>query len=106
MSKWNLFLEYAKAHPDVIPRNAKRRSEIYHQFLESCRCNDSHIVCKTMRISSVMPKNQNITNDVVFLQAKAKAYEELLEDKDAYIKQLERFITKKLKTPHRSVNSA
>lgn len=104
MSKWNLFLEYAKAHPNVIPKNAKRRSEIYHQFLDSCKCNDSHVVCKTMGVSAIN-KSSKVTNDKVFLQAKVNAYEEILAEKDAYIRQLEAFVTKKLKSSKRFANS-
>ena len=61
MSTWAVFLNYAKENPEKIPKDAKQRSKIYHDF--------------------------------IVLRAKVKALEDILQDKDVYIAELEKFLS-------------
>lgn len=105
MSTWKLFLEYAKAHPQQIPKDQKRRSVLYHQFVDSCKCNDTPTICKAIGVSSNNKNRMKLTNDPVFLEAKVKAYEELMADKNKYIAELERFVAKLQKRSKKTHNS-
>lgn len=100
-NKWLLFLEYAKEHPQTVPKSQKLRSEMYHKFIDHCKCNSKPEVCRRMGITSLKStktKSYDPDNDPVMLRAKIKAYEEIVDNKDKYIEELEAFLHKSNKT--------
>lgn len=95
-NKWLLFLEYAKDHPDQVPRDNKKRAELYRHFLEACRCNAKSLVCARLGIKQLKnSKSYNPENDPLVLKARIQAYEEILADKDKYVQELETFIKRR-----------
>lgn len=105
-NKWLLFIQYAKDNPEIIPKNIKERSKIYHDFIDSCKCGSSNNnkICDIMMIKKIKHnKIYSPNKDPLMLQAKIKAYENIVNDKDkeleelyTYIKTLEK-INKKVK---------
>jgi hypothetical protein len=72
---WKMFLAYAKAHPDRIPRNAKQRSEVYKRIQDECKCGGKDPLCSVMGISAIN-KKLSIKNDTTILKAQIRAAEE------------------------------
>lgn len=104
-NKWTIFLEYAKQNPQTIPKDPKKRAELYHRFLDTCKCNAEHEVCKVLGISSLKQMQRfKMSDDPVILKNKVAVFEEMvadlqnqLEDKDVYIAELEAFLAAKKK---------
>lgn len=94
MNKWLAFLQYAREHPDKIPKSTKRRAEIYRAFLDSCRCgvvNDP--VCDAMKIQRLKKDvKYSASKDPMLLKAKIQAYEDILAGKDAEIEEMSKYI--------------
>lgn len=102
MNKWHAFVNYAKENPTILPKDMKSRAKIYHEMQDKCKCGTNDVVCDVMKIKKVIKdKPYNANKDHVLLQAKIKAYEDIVALKDreleeAYkeITRLERYISK------------
>lgn len=91
MDSWKLFLSYAKSDPINIPKSIKERSKIYRNYKELCHCGKKTPMCATLNIKNVCGQHKSaydINKDAYMLQAKIKAYEDILADKDKEIESL------------------
>lgn len=91
MNPWHMFLEYAQSHPEV-PKDSKLRSKLYQNLKQSCFCGHKEKLCGPLGFASKVKLQNNISQ--ALLDAKLKAYEELLKDKDEYISHLEKMLKK------------
>lgn len=108
MNRWLLFIKYAKDNPTIIPKNTKERAKLYHDFIDSCKCGSStnNKICDVVMIKKIKQnKVYSASKDPLMLEAKIKAYENIVDDKDKemeelylYIKELEKSIKKAIKT--------
>lgn len=68
---WKLFLEYAKAHPNEIPKSSSDRANLYHKLMGQCTCGGTHKLCPIVHIDRVtMPSS--IKDDPAVLRAEIK----------------------------------
>lgn len=85
---WFNFLAFIKDKPN-IPKSSRERSILYQSYKTSCLCGSRDRVCKILGFSPICVKSAyNPHKDPVMLQAKIKAYEEILADKDRELKGL------------------
>jgi hypothetical protein len=91
-NRWQLFVDYAKAHPKEIPKNNKQRSEYYKKLINECVCGKPNKLCALLQVFGVMEKNT--LNSQGMLRAKLKAYEEIIEARDEEIQELIAIIEK------------
>lgn len=71
---WKVFLEYAKTHPNEVPKSVTERSQMYHSLMGQCSCGGSHKLCPIVHIQRVqLPQQTSIKDDPVILKAEIKA---------------------------------
>lgn len=87
MNSWQIFLEYAKSHPHLIPKNTKQREKTYHQIKNECFCGKENKLCTPLKFEK---KIENKNSDNILLKAKIKALEEKSLEDDKYIHELEK----------------
>lgn len=92
-NNWVAFVKYAKEHPHLYPRSHKARSELYKSIVNTCKCGSRDKICEVLQIKNVIPRAiYSPSKDAYLLQAKLKAYEEIVRDKDDEIKDLNKYI--------------
>jgi hypothetical protein len=89
MNPWHVFLEYAKSHPQDVPKTQKERAKVYQNMKQSCFCGQKDKLCGPLGFA---PKVKIQDMKQTLLQAKVKAYEDIIEDNKLYIAKLEKLI--------------
>lgn len=71
---WKIFLEYAKTHPQEIPKSSSERSKLYHKLMGECRCGGKHKLCPIVHLDRVHLPNDSfsIKDDPTFLKEEIK----------------------------------
>ena len=102
MNSWSIFLSFAKNNPTEIPKSIQSRSKIYKNYKELCMCGSDQKICSTLKLESKCKQPKKVSynphKDPVMLQAKIKAYEDILADKDEQIKHFEKYFSKSKKS--------
>lgn len=90
MNKWQVFLQYAKAHPDKVPRTTKARAEFYKELQDKCKCGfaNDNILCGIIGVPKISGEISS-KRDTNALRAQIKALEEQIQLKDKAIQELE-----------------
>lgn len=69
---WSVFLEYAKTHPEEVPKSSSERAALYNKLMGECRCGGTHKLCPIVHIDRVAVKS-SIKDDPKILKAEIKA---------------------------------
>lgn len=89
MNTWFNFLVYMRENPHISDRSMKSRSELYNKYKTSCLCGARDPICKKLGFKPICVKSAyNPHKDPDMLQAKIKAYEDIVKQKDIEIKRL------------------
>ena len=97
MSNWHIFQQYAKDHPEEVPRDIKARSKFYKRLMDTCKCGEGNKLCQAL---FSLPQKQRKTSfslkhDTLMLHAENEALKEVLNEKERYIEELEKLCAKK-----------